>query len=202
VPQTDNGPKAAPRAREHAARRRIVVNSPSVSAFGHLAFRFPLSAFRFPFPMTRPTPEPVDPAKVTDLALEVIRADRFPNLATLDGDQPRVRPVSPVRTDGFTVYVANLRFYHKTGEIEANPKVELCYLDEHHNQVRLTGVAEIVAERPLLEEIWDANPLMRQYLGSLDNPDLIVYRIRPAQVRYMREWALEYFDVPLTSIPG
>jgi hypothetical protein len=38
---------------------------------------------------------------------------------------------------------------------------------------------------------------MRQYLGSLDNPDLIVYRIRPTQARYMREWALEYFDVPL-----
>jgi general stress protein 26 len=147
--------------------------------------------------MTRPIPEPVDPAKVAELALEVIRADRFPYLATIDGDQPRVRPVSPVRTDGFTVYVANFRFYDKTHQIAANPKVELCYLDDKHNQVRLTGVAEVMTDRPLLEEIWDANPLMRQYLGSLDNPDLIVYRIRPTQVRYMREWALEYFDVPL-----
>jgi general stress protein 26 len=147
--------------------------------------------------MTRPTPEPVDPSQVTQLALEAIRADRFPYLATIEGDQPRVRPVSPVRTDGFTVYVANLRFYDKTQQIEANPKVELCYLDDHHNQVRLTGVAEIVTDRPLLEEIWSANPLMRQYLASLDNPDLIVYRIRPTQVRYMREWALHYFDVPL-----
>ncbi len=150
--------------------------------------------------MTRPTPEPVDPSRVKELALEVIRSDRFPYLATIDGDQPRVRPVSPVRTDGFTVYVANLRFYHKTVELEANPKVELCYLDEHHNQVRLSGVAEIVTDRALLQEIWDANPLMRQYLGSLDNPDLIVYRINPVQVRYMREWALEYYDVPTDSL--
>ena len=149
--------------------------------------------------MTRPTPEPVDPSRVKELALEVIRSDRFPYLATIDGDQPRVRPVSPVRTDGFTVYVANLRFYHKTVELEANPKVELCYLDEHHNQVRLSGVAEIVTDRALLQEIWDANPLMRQYLGSLDNPDLIVYRINPVQVRYMREWALEYISVPFDS---
>ncbi len=149
--------------------------------------------------MTRPTPEPVDPAKVSELALEVIRADRFPHLATLDGDQPRLRPVSPVRTDGFTVYVANFRFYHKTAEIEASPKVELCYLDDHHNQVRLTGVANVVTDRVLLQEIWDANPLMRQYLGSLDNPDLIVYRITPTQVRYMREWALSYHEVPLSA---
>ena len=149
--------------------------------------------------MTKPTPQPIDPAKVRELALSVLAADRFPYLATIDGEQPRVRPVSPVKTDGFTVYVANLRMYHKTAEIAANPRVELCYMDDGHNQVRLTGVAEIVTERPLLEEIWSANPLLRQYLGSLDNPALIVYRIGPLQVRYMQEWALEYSNVPLES---
>src|ERR671934_91433 len=133
------------------------------------------------------SPEPTGPARLVDLALTVVRADRFPQLASIDGDQPRVRPVSPVRTDGFTVYVANLRGYHKTAEIEANPKVELCYLDDRHDQVRITGVAEVVTDRPLLQEIWDANPLLRNYLGSLDNPELIVYRIRPERVRFMRE---------------
>ena len=147
--------------------------------------------------MTRPAPQTFSPDELLQRALAVIQADRFPYLASIDGDQPRVRPVSPVRTDRFTVYVANLRSYHKTAEIEANPRVELCYLDDQHDQVRLTGVAEIVTERPLLQEIWDANPLLRQYLGSLDNPQLIVYRIRPTRVRYMQEWALEYYEVPL-----
>src|SRR5471032_1410866 len=119
--------------------------------------------------MSKPAAAPIDPSQIADLALAVIRADRFPNLATIDGDQPRVRPVSPVRTDRFTVYVANLRSYHKTAEIEANPKVELCYLDDHHDQVRITGVAEVLGERALLQEIWDGNPLLRQYLGSVDN---------------------------------
>src|SRR2546421_6247149 len=147
--------------------------------------------------MTKPIPDPVDPARVAELALAVVKADRFPFLATIDGDQPRLRPVSPVRTDGFTVYVANLRRYSKTAEIAANPKVELCYLDERHDQVRITGRAEVLADRALLEEIWDANPLLRQYLGSLDNPELIVYRIVPSRVRFMREWALEYYEVPI-----
>ena len=147
--------------------------------------------------MTRPTPEPIDPQRLPELATAVIAADHFPYLATIDGDQPRVRPVSPVKTEGFTVYVANLRMYHKTVEIAANPHVELCYLDDKHDQVRITGVAEVVTERSVLQEIWDANPLLRQYLGSLDNPSLIVYRIRPTQVRFMREWALDYHDVPL-----
>lgn len=143
----------------------------------------------------RPEPEPIDPDKLVELARAVIAADRFPYLATIDGDQPRLRPVSPVRTDGFTVYIANLRSYHKTAEIAANPKVELCYLDDHHDQIRITGTAEVVTERELLEQIWDENPLLRQYLGSLNNPELIVYRVRPNRVRYMKEWALQYHEV-------
>ncbi len=112
-------------------------------------------------------------------------------------DQPRLRPVSPVRSEDFVIYVANLRQYHKTVEIAANPRVELCYINEGHDQVRITGVAEVLSDRPLLEDIWQDNPLLRQYLGSIDNPDLVVYRIEPSRVRYMREWALEYFEVPL-----
>jgi general stress protein 26 len=147
--------------------------------------------------MNKPVPQPLDPTQVIERAHAVVAADRFPQLATIDGDQPRLRPVSPVKTDGFTIYVANLRSYHKTVEIAANPNVELCYMDAGHDQVRITGVAEIVADRDILQAIWDSNPLLRQYLGEIDNPALIVYRIRPTCVRYMQEWALEYFDVPL-----
>ena len=149
--------------------------------------------------MTKPIPEPVNPADVKRLATAVVQADRFPQLATMDGDQPRLRPVSPVKTDGFTIYVANLRAYHKTMEIAANPKVELCYVDPGHNQVRITGVAEVVQDPAIIQQIWDENPLLRQYLGDIHNPQLIIYRVVPKQVRYMREWALEYVNVPLES---
>ena len=144
-----------------------------------------------------PQPKPVDPAEVPQLAQATMKAAKFPMLATVDGDQPRVRPVSPVRTDGFVLYVANLRRYGKTHELEANPKAELCYKDDQDNQVRITAHAEVLTDRTLLEEIWAASPLLRAYLGSIDNPELIIYRFVPSRVRYMREWALEYFEVPL-----
>lgn len=147
--------------------------------------------------MSQPKPKPIDPAEVPALARETMQRAKFPILATCDVDQARARPVSPVRTDGFVVYVANLRRYGKTKELEANPKAELCYTDDDHNQVRITAEAEIVTERALLQEIWDASPLLRAYLGSLENPELIIYRFKPNRVRYMREWALEYFEVPL-----
>ena len=70
--------------------------------------------------MSQPTPVPLDPSAIPDRARAVMAAAKFPQLATMDGEQPRLRPVSPVKTDDFTVYVANLRFYNKTKEIEAN----------------------------------------------------------------------------------
>ncbi len=39
--------------------------------------------------------------------------------------------------------------------------------------------------------------LLRAYLGTPDNPELIIYRIQPQRVQYMREWALHYHEVPL-----
>jgi hypothetical protein len=48
--------------------------------------------------------------------------------------------------------------------------------------------------------IWQSNPLLRVYLGSPDNPEFILYRIVPGQVRFMREWALDYHEVPTQPI--
>lgn len=146
----------------------------------------------------KPKPEPVDSTQLHDLAHAVIREAKFPMLATAEAaGQARVRPVSPVRVDAdFTVYVANLASYHKTVEIAANPKVELAYLAPNHDQIRITGEAREVDDESLIEEIWKANPLLKQYLGSPDNPEFILYRIVPSQVRFMREWALEYHEVP------
>ncbi len=147
--------------------------------------------------MPKPQPAKINPDRLPEIAQEVIKKAKFPMLATMDDDQPRVRPVSPVRVDGFTVYIANLASYNKTDQIKANPKVELCYLDPDHNQVRITGLAEVLDDRTLLEEIWNKNRLLEHYLGSIDNPELIVYKIVPKRVTFMQEWALEYWEVPI-----
>lgn len=136
--------------------------------------------------------------QLRERAAAVVRRAKFPFLATVGRDgQPRVRPVSPVRVDpGFVIYVANLRRYGKTEEIAAEPRVELCYLDDAHDQVRITAVAEELTDGAVLAEIWEANPLLRKYLGTPENPELIIYRCRPVRVRFMHEWALEYLEVP------
>ncbi len=152
----------------------------------------------------KPQSEPVDPGRLHELAHAVIREAKFPMLATVDAQgQPRVRPVSPVRVDeDFTVFVANLAVYHKTAEIAANSRVELAYLAPSHDQVRITGRALVEDNTETIAAIWERNPLLRQYLGSPENPQFLLYRIEATQVRFMREWALEYHEVPRAAAPG
>lgn len=141
-----------------------------------------------------PTPTPEEARR---LALDAVAKDKFPMMATVEGDAPRVRPVSPVRTEGFVVHVASMRSSDKTAQIEANPNVELCYLTQDHDQVRISGAAIRETNPSVRQEIWDANPLLRAYLKSIDNPEFVLYRVDPVRVRYMKEWALEYAEVPL-----
>ena len=67
-------------------------------------------------------------------------------------------------------------------------------MDSRHDPVRITGRAEVLDDADAVQSIWDSNPLLRQYTG---NPMLIVYKVIPEQVRFMREWALEYHEVDL-----
>jgi uncharacterized pyridoxamine 5'-phosphate oxidase family protein len=141
--------------------------------------------------------QPLDAAQVLEQALAVLRADGVCFLATVDDEQPRLRPISPVKTEGFDVYVVNLRSHNKTREIANNPRVELCYLDTHHRQVRITGVAEVVNDSTLLQEVAGANTLLHACLETIDRSQFVLYRVRPTQVRYMQGWAADYHKVPL-----
>jgi general stress protein 26 len=147
--------------------------------------------------MARPIPQPIDPKKLPELARGVIQGDRFPFLATIDGQEPRVRPVTLSWEDGFQVFFVSLRRFHKTVELAANPHAELCFMDEKHDQVRIAGVAEAVTERALLERAWSQDPLLPKYLGTINNPEFMLWRVRPTRVRYMKEWDIDYHEVPL-----
>ena len=151
--------------------------------------------------MARPVPETIPPEELPERARGVIRGDRFPFLATVDGNLPRVRPVTLSWEEGFQIFFVSLRRFHKTVELAANPNAELCFMDEKHDQVRVTGVAEVVTERALLQRAWDQDPLLPRYLGTIDNPEFILYRVRPTRVRYMKEWAIDYHEVPLPAAP-
>ncbi len=75
------------------------------------------------------------------------------HLATVEGDQPRVRGMLLFRADedGIIFHTASTKDVF--AQIMANPKVELCF-QGHGSQIRVTGVLELVKDENLKNEIF------------------------------------------------
>lgn len=101
------------------------------------------------------------------------------HLATVEGDQPRVRGMLLFRADeeGIIFHTASSKDLFR--QIQANPKAELCF-QGNGVQVRVTGVLEQVQDEALKAEIF-AHPT-RKFLQpwkelGIENL-LTVFRVR------------------------
>lgn len=76
------------------------------------------------------------------------------HLATMDGDQPRVRGMLLFRADenGIIFHTASSKDVYK--QIKKNPKVELCFRGKG-TQVRVSGKLELVNDDKLRDEIFN-----------------------------------------------
>lgn len=75
------------------------------------------------------------------------------HLATVEGDQPRVRGMLLFRADenGIIFHTASTKDVF--AQIKANPKAEMCFFGKGI-QIRVTGVLEQVFDEKLKEEIY------------------------------------------------
>lgn len=94
---------------------------------------------------------------------ELISKQPMFHLATMDGDQPRVRGMMLFRADerGIVFHTASTKDVYR--QIKANPKAEMCF-SCGDVQVRVTGVLEQNDDPALREEIF-AHP-SRKFLHA------------------------------------
>lgn len=85
------------------------------------------------------------------------------HLATVEGDQPRVRGMMLFRADekGIIFHTASTKDVYK--QIMANPKAELCFNGDGV-QIRVTGVLKLINDDKLKEEIF--NHPSRKFLNA------------------------------------
>ncbi|MBQ4283535.1 MAG: pyridoxamine 5'-phosphate oxidase family protein [Lachnospira sp.] len=76
------------------------------------------------------------------------------HLATVEGDQPRVRGMLLFRADdnGIIFHTASTKDLY--AQIKKNPKAELCFFG-YGTQIRVTGILEQVIDDELREEIFN-----------------------------------------------
>ena len=122
----------------------------------------------------------------------------FGNLATVDVDDhsPRVRPVCAFLQDDFTILVPSHTATRKIEEIQKNSRVEICFVDAEHWQVRVAGSAEVVEDLGMKKHLMETTlspKLWRGFFpGGESDPRYVLYRIVPRSFEWMKEWELEY----------
>jgi pyridoxamine 5'-phosphate oxidase len=110
-------------------------------------------------------------------------------IATIDGDQPRVR--------GFlTVLFGDGKLYFTTGtmksvyrQLGANPNIELCYCSKDFGtMLRVSGKIEIVDDREKKQKLVDERDYLKFLNGNADDPSFILLRLSHGKARF---WTLQ-----------
>ena len=103
-------------------------------------------------------------------------------IATMDGDQPRVRTFVLEKADETGFYFTLVTTKKMYSQVCANPKAEICFFhaDPDHSktrQMRVTGMLEQVHEPDLLEKAYAKRQWIDQQIGKSVKPLLAIFRL-------------------------
>ncbi|VAW11637.1 hypothetical protein MNBD_BACTEROID05-472, partial [hydrothermal vent metagenome] len=115
--------------------------------------------------------------------IDLIADAGFGILGTVEGDQPRARPMMPILSDDSKqLLVALLGDSRTIEQVKNNPKVEVCFLDRKMWFARVTGDAKITEDSQKKEKLWSNIPMLRQYFGGIDDANFVLMEIDITQV--------------------
>ena len=108
-------------------------------------------------------------------------------LATVDGDKPRLRPVTMVFVDE-VFYFATDSSANKVKQLDGNPEIEfILQLKEESNNgyVRVNGKAIKVKEIDTITMLYNKFEYFKMWKSPSD-PTLMVYKVEPSMYDYMK----------------
>jgi uncharacterized pyridoxamine 5'-phosphate oxidase family protein len=110
-------------------------------------------------------------------------------LATMDGDQPRVRGFLLLSADekGFAFVTFSPK--QVTSQLKANPKVEVCFYNNpaelgDAKQMRVTGEVEFLQDKETLDKAYETRAFLEQMAGRPLRPIIEVFRISSGEAHF------------------
>jgi len=119
---------------------------------------------------------------------ELLRGENTIFLATAEGDQPRVRPVTLVENAG-ELFVLTALKDAKVAQIKKNEKVEVVRLlrfEEDGGYVRFSASAKIIDNPKIRERLAKATSFFSTYFKSVDDPNFVLLHLAPVKIEYMK----------------
>lgn len=104
--------------------------------------------------------------------------------ATVDKEQPRVRPLGFVMS-----FAGQLCFYVDSRsemyrQMQSNPKMEICAIDEKMNSLRLTGTVKFITDAASQDAALKALPLLSKLGYTVGSEFFQIYSLENIQLHY------------------
>jgi len=113
-------------------------------------------------------------------------------LATCDGDQPKVRPVSPIVEDDLSLWVATNSDSRKVKQIRQNPKICLAFVEqpEGNKSAFVIGSAGIVPDLEEKKRVWQlaSFDLSKHFPKGPESPEFCVLKIVIQKIEWWDSW--------------
>ena len=124
-------------------------------------------------------------AMTKDEAIDIIRDAGFGFFSSIDGDQPRVRPMMPYLTEDNELLLALLSRSRTIEQIKKNSKVEICFVDRKMSYCRVTGKAAISSNAEKKVLVFSVIPMLRQYFAGPQDANFVLAEIKIEHVEAM-----------------
>ena len=97
-------------------------------------------------------------------------------IATIENDQPRVRPFSSITEFEGNVYLCTGNQKEVYKQIVANPKIELCGMTKNGEWIRVSGVA-VIDDRIEAQEAMLKDPTGPSQLYTVGDGKFVVFKL-------------------------
>ena len=117
--------------------------------------------------------------------IDLIKDAGYCVLATVDGAQPKARPMMPYLDENGNMLLAVLPTCRTIKQIQANPRVEMCYIDRKMNFARISGTARLSNDLSNKEKVWNNIPMLRQYFTGPADANFTLLEIDTEKIEVM-----------------
>lgn len=113
-------------------------------------------------------------------------------LATCDGDQPRLRPVSPIVEDNMSIWVTTYSTSRKVKQVGQNPRICLAFVQQPNGDKAATvvGEAQIIPDIEERKRVWKLATfdLWEHFPNGPDSDEFCLLRIVIKRIEWRDSW--------------
>ena len=140
--------------------------------------------------------------KIDELKREIwahFNEQQYVFLATVEGNQPRVRPVTLIKLQS-RLLVATGSKDAKVLQMESNPKIEFCFLiekEERKGTIRAECTAKIVEDLNIKTTVFNKISFMKEFFETPSDSNYTLIEFNPIKFEYMKPESIQAVTVTL-----